>query len=518
MEASNLQIYWHESQPIYSLCFQPDPSNKPKLITGGGDNKVRVWHLNFEETHKTKIETIDFLSSLNQHEQAINVVRFNHKGDTLASAGDDGQLLLWKQSDQRQTQFGESDTAFEESWTVTKRFRSSSSRIGAFEIYDIAWSPNDDYIVTGSMDNAIRVFEISSGECIATASDHTHYVQGVVWDPLDKYIFSQSADRSVHVYEVIRNPSENEIVELKIKNKIMKSELPVCKRESKDFDLQSTKLCFLFHNETLPSFFRRPAMSPCGSILCVPAGIFRTDSSAEGATSPDVNNAVQIYTRSSMIKNINKPVMCIPFLKKPAIVVSFNPNLYKLTNDSNSYLQLPYKLVFAVATSNEVIIYDTESIEPIALIGNLHYTTLTDLCWSKDGALLMISSTDGFCSYISIAPGTLGEKLTHEETAKAIGVKRKQYNKDSSSEPAPCAEASPSPSHPKQADIVNILPVKRKLGEKEKEMEERKTHKPSPEDERVAGSENSPQQLSKEKRRVQPTFIDLKKNTASPKK
>jgi len=37
---------------------------------------------------------------------------------------------------------------------------------------------------------------------------------------------------------------------------------------------QQARQC-LFHDDTMPSFFRRPAWSPCGSFLAVPAGIYR---------------------------------------------------------------------------------------------------------------------------------------------------------------------------------------------------------------------------------------------------
>lgn len=515
MEASNLQIYWHESQPIYSLCFQPNQANKPKLFTAGGDNKVRVWHLNFDEVSTTKIDTIDFLSSLTQHEQAVNVVRFNHNGDTLASAGDDGQLFLWKQNDTVVKEFGVDDAEFEEfkeSWYIWKRLRSNGNGVGAYEIYDMAWSPNDDYIVTGSMDNAIRVFDIAKGECVFNATDHNHYVQGVVWDPLDDFIVSQSADRAVHIYEIVRDSTSRQISRLKLKNKIMKCELPQSRKNLKQLDLNNTKLLFLFHNETLPSFFRRPAISPCGSLLCLPAGVFKTDGGVDSINSTEINNAVYIYTRASIRQNSNKPVMCLPFLKKPAIAVAFNPNFYKLPAGSQSYLNLKYKLIFAVATSNEVLIYDTETSKPLAVIGNLHYTPLTDLNWTQDGNLLMISSTDGFCSYISMTVDILGEKITAEEKAAYIDITPNNEANVLACSTIKTKKNAAAPSESNKTDIVNILPVKRKISSKlesaKKISESRKTTdilEGANAQKQIEDSE--PKLMQKEKRRIQPTLM-----------
>lgn len=436
MEASNLQIYWHESQPIYSLCFQPNEANRPKLLTAGGDNRVRAWMLNFEENNSMKVDTIDFLSSLTQHEQAVNVIRFNSTGEILASAGDDGQLLLWKQNDEMVKEFGVDDSEFDdfkESWTVWKKIRSGSD---AFEIYDLAWSPNNRYIVTASMDNAVRIFDVETGKRVVSVTDHNHYVQGVLWDPLDQYIFSQSADRALNIYELLRDNENGTITGLKLKNKILKGDLPQ-RTDQQNFELKTTKNCMLFHNETLPSFFRRAAISPCGSLLCVPAGIFKSE------TTNEIHNSVYIYTRAAISSALNRPIMCLPFLKRPAIAVSFNPHRYAVT-EAQIYVKLPYKLVFAVATSNEVLIYDTENVQPLGVVGNLHYTPLTDLSWSQDGTLLMVSSTDGFCSYIRLDQSILGTKL-----------------EQNSSSPVRTQPEATIPTKKSTKDAVNILPVKR---------------------------------------------------------
>lgn len=516
MESANLQIYWHESQPIYSLCFQPVFSRN-KLITAGGDNKIRIWNLNLNDTH-SKVDSIDLLSALTHHEQAVNVVRPNSLGNVLASAGDDGQLLLWKMVDTDepvQDQFGantedDDEPAFKESWFVWKRLRSKNA--SSSEIYDIAWSPDNNFLVTASMDNTLRIFDTNSTKQIIATDDHSHYVQGVVWDPQNKYIFSQSADRSLCVYEIIFDPTnKSQITNLRLKNRILRSDLPQYDADTK-LNYSLSKTTYLFHNETLPSFFRRLAISPCGNLLAVPAGIFRSNpptSSAPGlatantaaatATTPtnqnnEFNNAVYLYTRGSIKANINKPVLRIPFLNKPAIVVSFNPNLYELSSDKESYLKLPYKLIFAIATSNEVLIYDSESIEPISVIGNLHYTPLTDLAWSQDGSLLMMSSTDGFVSYVSVIESVFGPRLSEEKSKKYLEF----AEKDTPTENTPVKPIQAFST--KQPVIVNILSVKRKS----KDSLVSKSKKPNMKPFEPQSEKNSP---SKEKKRIQPILI-----------
>lgn len=512
MEAGNLQIYWHESQPVYSLCFPPKKiydEKIPKLFTAGGDNRVRIWNLNTVKSTTNdkcvKVDSIDFLTSLQQHEQAINVIRFNHKGDTLASAGDDGQILLWKLNtgDQKVSlPFGAEETDSnqdnKESWYVWKRLRFHSH---ASEIYDLTWSPCDNYILCACMDNFIRIFQLADNDddenqdpkCIISMKEHNHYVQGVTWDPQNKYIVSQSTDRSINIYKLIfDNQSESsQLKDLKLQNKIVKF-----------------KSSYMFHNETLPSFFRRLTMSPCGNLLLIPTGITKQqqqqdnskinknegDESINNTTAAsdtdqsNNNNCVYIFTRSTLDQSINKPIMTLSNLKKPAIIISFNPNFYKIpseSQDKSQFIDLPYKLIFAIATSNEILIYDTLSTKPLAIIGNLHYTPMTDLSWSPDGKLLMMSSTDGFCSYISMDVSLFGETVDIKEIehlteqtkgeTPPIGTKKvelKSKVEAITSTPKETTILTPPTRKVKRSDIVNILPVKKKVKQMKKEREE----------------------------------------------
>ncbi|CAG0903820.1 unnamed protein product [Cyprideis torosa] len=65
-------------------------------------------------------------------------------------------------------------------------------------------------------------------------------------------------------------------------------------------------------------------------------------------------------------------------------------------------------MVFAVATSDSVLLYDTQQLAPFGRIVDIHFTRLTDLAWSNDGRILMVSSTDGYCSFITFEKGEIG--------------------------------------------------------------------------------------------------------------
>ncbi|EHK40458.1 hypothetical protein TRIATDRAFT_253063 [Trichoderma atroviride IMI 206040] len=192
MKASPLIINWHDQNaPIYSAHFEPN--GKGRLATAGGDNHVRVWKVQADGPERK----VEYLSTLSKHNQAVNVVRWAPKGETLASAGDDGNVILWVPSEIPATNFGSEGLDDKESWRAKHMCRSSGA-----EIYDLAWSPDAVYFIIGSMDNIARIYNASSGTLVRQIAEHSHYVQGVTWDPLNEYIATQSSDRSVHIYSL----------------------------------------------------------------------------------------------------------------------------------------------------------------------------------------------------------------------------------------------------------------------------------------------------------------------------
>lgn len=137
-------------------------------------------------------------------------------GELLASAGDDGNVILWVPSESHHPAFGSDGLDDKETWRAKHMCRSLGT-----EIYDLAWSPDASYFIIGSMDNVARIYSAGTGRqdlgeevggfflltgivgsLVRQIAEHSHYVQGVAWDPLNEYIATQSSDRSVHIYSL----------------------------------------------------------------------------------------------------------------------------------------------------------------------------------------------------------------------------------------------------------------------------------------------------------------------------
>ncbi|KAK7318455.1 hypothetical protein RJT34_03157 [Clitoria ternatea] len=381
MKGGTVQISWHESKPVLTLDFHPLSST---LATAGADFDIKFWSIKQTGTQK-KLPQISYLSNLSYHSSAVNVIRFASSGELLASGADGGDLIIWK--------LHSTDTG--QTWKVLKMLRSHHK-----DILDLQWSTDATYLVSGSVDNSCIVWDVSKGINLQTLDAHAHYVQGVAWDPQGKYLASLSSDRTCRIY--INKPHKSkgfEKINYVCQQVISKADQPLLKNS------KATKF-HLFHDETLPSFFRRLAWSPDGSFLLLPAGSYKINNASDSL------NVAYIFSR----KDLSRPAIQLPCASKAVVAVRFCPVLFKLRGTNSAGLfKLPYRIVFAVATLNSLYIYDTESTSPIAILAGLHYAAITDITWSPDARYLALSSQDGFCSLVEFENEELGSPFSLSE-------------------------------------------------------------------------------------------------------
>lgn len=186
-------------------------------------------------------------------------------------------------------------------------------------------------------------------------------------------------------------------------------------QEAEDEDMSVTQIssiqqkksycCFLDHYQ-FSSLVKRPDWSPDGQFFILPAGIY-----AEFKESKQESCAF-LYRKC----NISTPTLVIQTNNKPSTCVRFCPRLFRKKKDNQfSMLDIPYAVIFAIATTDTVMVYSTESLQPLAIIGNIHYAGLTDLSWNGSKQLA-VSSQDGYCSFIHFENGTLGEEMAKQGT------------------------------------------------------------------------------------------------------
>lgn len=110
----------------------------------------------------------------------------------------------------------------------------------------------------------------------------------------------------------------------------------------------------------------------------------------------------------------------LPGIKSHATCIRFSPYLYKLRerqdDDPPALLALPYRIVFAIATIDNILLYHTQSIMPIAILKSIHYDSINDMSWMGT-SMLLTASSDGFCSFIQLESQLVGQQLETDEQA-----------------------------------------------------------------------------------------------------
>ncbi|EFJ49718.1 hypothetical protein VOLCADRAFT_58980, partial [Volvox carteri f. nagariensis] len=376
MQLKTLQIVWHGKEPVLSVDFQP---NSHTLVSGGQDGEVKV-RSQGDAMHGCP--GVRFLSSYPVNSKSVNCVRFSPTGDLLASAGDKGEVLLWRFA----------IAAASGIWRQVGLLRGHCD-----DVLDLAWAPDGSALLSGGIENNCILWDVDGRKSLKWLQDHGHYVQGVAWDPLGRYIASQLADRTARVYSV-KPPPQSCAMSRHVLSGIAVG--AVCLAAA----AAGTAKQPLFSDDSLPTFFRRLAWSPDGAFLAAPAGVYRA------AASAPATSTTHVFSRGDW----SSPALSLPCLSKGALVVRFCPQLFRASQQQQQRLtasRLPYRIIMAIASIDSVVLYDMQALEPLAVLGGIHYAAVTDLAWSDDGRYLVVASRDGYCTVCSFEDGELGEPL-----------------------------------------------------------------------------------------------------------
>jgi len=477
------EIAYHNRDPVLSIDFQLTSSDGlTRLATAGSDNHVVIWSVTRSPEGDVSLEC---LCDLTRHQKAVNIVRWSPDGKLLASGDDESVIIVWQLKPGDSGCGGglfDDDHENKENWVVYKMIRSHLD-----DVYDLSWSGCGQFLLSGSVDNAAIITNVHKNNKVAHFSDSRGYVQGVSWNKKHNLVSTLSSDRACRTYNTATkkivtksykanlNLNDEAGKKKKVVGPSKQSEAAEGAKEesgdSKNSDdkkgeekskggkgaatgdrkaQSKEKEVRLYHDETFKGFFRRLSWSNDGEILAAPSGVLETDDSNK------MSHCTWVYTRVDM----SKPVLCLPTKDKYTTAVRFNPQLFKLRPlksgkqqtpvdtdkpwlAAKSLFALPYRMVYAVATQNAIMFYDTQQVAPWGRVSNVHYTGLTDLAWSPCGNILFASSSDGYCSIVSFAPGEIGELYSEESASsdsklatdvKEVAGESKKKSKSSKSE------------------------------------------------------------------------------------
>lgn len=140
---------------------------------GADAGQVVIWSLVpvLDENADDSENVVKKLCQLDNHLACVNSVRWSSSGSTLASGGDDKIIMLWNRGKGPSAVFGNSGiTQCHENWRTTATLRGHSG-----DILDLAWSPQDKWLASSSIDNNIIIWDIQNAPNVTMVTRMTRF-------------------------------------------------------------------------------------------------------------------------------------------------------------------------------------------------------------------------------------------------------------------------------------------------------------------------------------------------------
>lgn len=368
MRSKLCQINWHPNErdngknaPIRATDFAPLRSgSKPTsrvVATAAQDGTVRLWKLcnshevapageaekNSEamsdEGHASASQPsaassapgsgfrVDYLLDFEGNSMCVNAVRFSPNGECLATAGDDGYVMVWYRTTRPMDPKVRPSTSWDDV-TSPKQLQRIIMRGGLSEICDLAWTSDSKYVITGSVDGTIGIWDVCASKLSQQSKDHKGLVQGVACDPLGEFIATQCSSRTVRISRQVTNTKSGKM-RVKPQHTIRSRKIgwdPLLANKKKTCDPKSKEVAeaveqagaqdgsadsksdmiaplnagrdagdksdvaaetksektmnshaLFLDNMSTTTFFRRPSWTPDGSLLIAPTGQFKAN-------------------------------------------------------------------------------------------------------------------------------------------------------------------------------------------------------------------------------------------------
>ena len=116
-----------------------------------------------------------------RHTSPVRGVAFSPDGKKVASGSEDNAVRLW-------------DVSNGQCIWVGKEHKG--------RVYSVAFSPDGRWVVSGSGDYTMRLWDVSSGQCIWVGKEHTSTVRSVTFSPDGRWVISGGDDGTIRLWDV----------------------------------------------------------------------------------------------------------------------------------------------------------------------------------------------------------------------------------------------------------------------------------------------------------------------------
>lgn len=173
---------------VSSVTFMPSGDF---VVTSSRDKTIKIW----------EVSTGYCIKTLTGHRDWVRMVRINSDGGLLASCSNDQTVRIWA-----------IDT-----WEFRAELRSHDHVVEC-----VAWATDaavpviceaanidmkkvvrpGPFLISGSRDKTIKMWDVSSEMCLFTLVGHDNWVRSILFHPSGKYVLSGGDDRTLRVWDI----------------------------------------------------------------------------------------------------------------------------------------------------------------------------------------------------------------------------------------------------------------------------------------------------------------------------
>jgi len=177
---------------VSSIAFMSDGDH---VVSASRDKTIRLWELTTGYCIKT----------FEGHSEWVRMVRPTNDGNHLASCSNDQTVRVWNvQTNQCDMELRDHDHVIEcVAWAPKTAYENICAAAGIeYKGKKDEEEKDGKFLVSGSRDKTLRVWDVSTGQCLFKLTGHDNWVRFVQFSPKGKFILSTSDDKTLRVWDI----------------------------------------------------------------------------------------------------------------------------------------------------------------------------------------------------------------------------------------------------------------------------------------------------------------------------